>query len=541
MGAIRNTRPVPDPAPAEIDLEEVETDVGPLLLHADDAVITPIIRASGVWEEELGTLLRSLLKPGMTAVDVGGNIGYVALLMAEAVGPSGRVVAIEPDPRNAHVLRLNAGRTRGARIEVIEAAAWSEPGELDLGLHDSNTGDHRIGIEGDGRATVSVRAVRLDDVLSHADLILMDTQASEHLAVRGARRLLENSRPVLMVEFWPQGLREAGADPVAVLDGYRAQGLRAVGAEGDLPADHGELVRAVDAAETPFTTLRLEPVGGPVSQAERLLPATRRLGRTAARRFPPTVEPGTLAYDATQRALVSSLLDSEEWLRIFAAGAQLPPGLGHGFDERVAEYPWLLSRGLSGRVLDAGSVLNHRHLVEALLPAVDDLTIVTLAPEPVAFTALGVSYLYADLRELPLRDDWFDQVVCLSTLEHVGMDNATYGSVAPRAADPAAEAAGALRELLRVVRPGGCVHLSVPFGRREDHGWFRQFDRDGIEALLAAAGAGRHEETAFMHTRRGWRRCKPRAAAELSYHAETGRAADGAVAARAVLCLTVYA
>ncbi len=81
----------------------------------------------------------------MTAVDVGGNIGYVALLMAECVGPSGHVVAVEPDPRNAHVLRANAERTRGARIEVVEAAAWSEPGMLDLGLHATNSGDHRVG------------------------------------------------------------------------------------------------------------------------------------------------------------------------------------------------------------------------------------------------------------------------------------------------------------------------------------------------------------------------------------------------------------
>lgn len=526
----------------EINLEELETDVGPLLVHADDTVITPIIRARGTWEEELGDRLRSLLKPGMTAVDVGGNIGYVALLMAEAVGPSGRVVAVEPDPGNAHVLRLNAERTRGAQIEVVEAAAWSEPGELDLGLHDTNTGDHRVGLAESGRMTVPVRAVRLDEVLpARVDLILMDTQASEHVALRGARRLLERSRPVLLVEFWPQGLREAGTDPVSVLDSYRAMGLRAVGAEGELPADPGALVRAVDAAETPFTTLWLEPVDAPAPAAERLLPAGRRLGRTWARRFPATVEPGTLAYDSIHRALVRSLLDSRPWGERFAADAQLPPGLGAGFDERVAEYPWLFSRGLSGRVLDAGSVLNHRHLVEALLPSIDDLTIVTLAPEPVAFTSLAISYLYGDLRALPLRDDWFDEVVCLSTLEHVGMDNAGYGATVPRAEDPRVEAALALRELLRVVRPGGRVHLSVPYGQREDHGWFRQLDREDVDDLLARAGAGRYKEAVFMHTGRGWRRVPPARAAGVSYHAATERAGDGAVAARAVLCLTIFA
>ena len=164
----------------------------------------------------------------------------------------------------------------------------------------------------------------------------------------------------------------------------------------------------------------------------------------------------------------------------------------------------------------------------------------TLAPEPVAFTSLGVSYLYGDLRTLALRDDWFDEVVCLSTLEHVGMDNAVYGAAGPRAEDPRAEAAQALRELLRVVRPGGRVHLSVPFGRREDHGWLRQLDREDVDDLLAAAGAARHEETVFRHTRRGWRRSSPRG--EPPAPATTpaqGRARDGAVAARAVLCATI--
>jgi SAM-dependent methyltransferase len=343
-----------------------------------------------------------------------------------------------------------------------------------------------------------------------------------------------------VVRFSPRDLRDAGIDPVSVLDGYRAEGLRASAANGELPEDPGELVLAMDAAGLAEAQLQLDPVAGPPPALDRVLPAGARLGREWARRFPPDVPPETHAYDATHRALISSLLDDESWQALFAAGSQLPLGLGAGYDERVVEYPWLFSRGLSGRVLDAGSVLNHRHVIERLEPRIDGLTIVTLAPEPASFTELGVSYLYEDLRELPFRDGWFDEIVCLSTLEHVGMDNSGYGAEAPRAEDPRAEAAAALRELLRVVRPGGRVHVSVPFGRREDHGWLRQLDRADADDLFSRAGARRRQEVVFRHSSRGWRRAATRRAGRGRYQAGPGRARDRAVAARGVLCATIF-
>jgi SAM-dependent methyltransferase len=355
------------------------------------------------------------------------------------------------------------------------------------------------------------------------------------------RELIDREGEGVLLEFDPRLLREKGVDPVSVLDRFRGVGLRAKAAAGDLPADPGELVLAVDASERGAATLRMVPVTASASMEERLLPSGRRLGRRWARRFPPGEGPGTLAYDATHRALIGALLDDADWQSIFAAAEALPTGLGAGYDERVVEYPWLFSRAIRGRALDAGSVLNHRHVLERMLPGVDDLTITTLAPEPMAFTSLGVSYLYADLREMPLRDNWFDEVICLSTLEHVGMDNTTYGAGAPRAADPTKEAARALRELLRVLSPGGRVHLSVPFGRREDHGWFRQFDRADVDALFDRAGVTRSEETVFAHSPEGWRRVSAPEAIDCAYHADPGRANDLAVAARAVLCATVQA
>ena len=129
-------------------------------------------------------------------------------------------------------------------------------------------------------------------------------------------------------------------------------------------------------------------VGGPLSARRATTPTARRpAASTASRGARRTTRPtGT-----TSRAE----LDDAELLERFRAGADLPPGLGRGLDERVVEFPWLAAQRLAGRVLDAGSTLNHLHVLRRLRPRTDDLHIVTLAPEERAFPQLGVSYLYS--------------------------------------------------------------------------------------------------------------------------------------------------
>jgi SAM-dependent methyltransferase len=260
-------------------------------------------------------------------------------------------------------------------------------------------------------------------------------------------------------------------------------------------------------------------------------------------RFPAPEAPWTYAYNETHRALVCAALDDPELCAAAAAGQRLPAGYAAGFDERVVEFPWVFGQGLSGRVLDAGSTLNHEHILDRALPLVDALTIVTLEPEAVAYPLRRVSYMYADLRSLPFADGQFDLAVSISTLEHVGMDNTTYGVPDQPAADPAVEVAKAAAELRRVVAPGGRILLTIPFGHREDHGWLRQFDAEGLERLVADFG-GRDAATIafFRYDRLGWRRSSIVDAADASYRDFTKDqrpVADLAAAARAVACIAV--
>lgn len=250
----------------------------------------------------------------------------------------------------------------------------------------------------------------------------------------------------------------------------------------------------------------------------------------------------SLNYVRRQERLLSGVFSSTDALSRFESGGRLPHGYGKGFDERVVEFPWLLSRAMRGSVLDAGSTLNHAHVLDAVLPEIAALTIVTLAPEPHAFPERGVSYVFADLRSLPFADSVFDSVVSLSTLEHVGMDNSLYATGAEeRAEDPDREMATALNEIRRVTSAGGRLLITVPYGRPEDLGWLRQFDAPGIDRLIELSGGEATEVTVFHHGVEGWQHSTLEEAADASYHMIDRKrptaAPDGAVAARAVACL----
>ena len=109
------------------------------------------------------------------------------------------------------------------------------------------------------------------------------------------------------------------------------------------------------------------------------------------------------------------------------------------------------------------------------------------------------------------------------------------GGSAP-AGEPDVELRKAVGELLRVLVPGGTLLATVPYGRREDHGWFRQFDRADVDTLLP----GRVIADIYRYSAEGWQKSSLDAAARERYHdhhADRRVPPDRAAAARAVACL----
>jgi predicted RNA methylase len=104
---------------------DVETNVGRLWVERDAEIMTPTLIESGSWQPDVVRLMSKLLRPGMTVVDAGANIGYVSVRASKLVGPNGRVVCIEADPSNVAILRANLWRNGCTNTEILPIAAWS--------------------------------------------------------------------------------------------------------------------------------------------------------------------------------------------------------------------------------------------------------------------------------------------------------------------------------------------------------------------------------------------------------------------------------
>jgi len=197
--------------------------------------------AFGLYELDTFRLLRRLLKPGMTFVDCGANLGYFTLAAARWVGPTGRVEAFEPDPTNRSRLIANidnnrepaAQPTRGgaaidAPIVVHPIAVADRAGEIDF-FHPEGGGFNH-GMAGafasaaPSSAKFSVPCVRLDALLSVApDVVKIDIEGGELAALRGMEKLLTVNRPpTLIVESSPMSARLAGHEPAELFRTIRS-------------------------------------------------------------------------------------------------------------------------------------------------------------------------------------------------------------------------------------------------------------------------------------------------------------------------------
>ena len=237
---------------------------------------------------------------------------------------------------------------------------------------------------------------------------------------------------------------------------------------------------------------------------------------------------------------IKKILGDDGLLGKFKKSSPLPRSYGFSLDERVIEYPWVLSR-ISGtpseNLLDVGSTLNYKVIFN--LEALRDkkITILNLTSEESRFRR--ISYVVGDMRNLPFDNNSFDLIACISTLEHVGLDNTRYTSNTENLEARPRDFEKAVGELKRVAKPSAKVFITVPFGKYKNFGWFQQFDAAMIQQIIKAFNPGDYQINYYRYTKDGWDISDEASCRDAEYSgASNGKiSADRAAGARAVACL----
>jgi len=164
----------------------------------------------GAYEHELEWAVKNLELEGRVAYDVGASIGYTTLLLAQAVGKRGRVIAFEPLPENARRLRINIelnGLSQAVR--VVERSImhmdvqipflthkWDAMGRLEEVERKQDVLRERIMVQGE-----TIDHFVYQEGNPGPDFLKIDVEGAEALVLQGAARLLAEARPPMIIEL----------------------------------------------------------------------------------------------------------------------------------------------------------------------------------------------------------------------------------------------------------------------------------------------------------------------------------------------------
>jgi FkbM family methyltransferase len=165
----------------------------------------------GIYEPNLQRAIKDFIKPGWVVYDVGANIGYISLLLAQAVLDSGHIYAFEALPDNFTRLqkniRLNAFEDR---ITAVHAAVIDASKPVTFMVGPSNGMGKVVGSAGRKEVvyeqSLTVPGISLDEYVYQVghpapQAVKMDIEGGEVMALPGMRRILQEAHPVMLLEL----------------------------------------------------------------------------------------------------------------------------------------------------------------------------------------------------------------------------------------------------------------------------------------------------------------------------------------------------
>lgn len=183
----------------------------------------------GTYEPELQAAIKQLIQHGNVVFDVGANIGYISLLLARAVGTTGKVFAFEALPDNLKRLRENTAlNPEGSRVSVVPNAVVDKSGMIKFLVGPSPGTGKTLGSAGREmvyKDSISVEGISLDDFVynkgkPYPQVVKMDIEGGEILALRGMQRVLNEAHPTMLLELHGEDCVKAAWETL-IEAGYR--------------------------------------------------------------------------------------------------------------------------------------------------------------------------------------------------------------------------------------------------------------------------------------------------------------------------------
>lgn len=186
--------------------------------------------SSGLYEPEITRLVETTVKPGMTFVDAGANVGYYTLIAARLVGVTGRIYAFEPDPLNYSYLLQNL-ETNGCRCVTTVPTALSGTTGRTRFIRDTRGAEGFVTSDRGVQNALDVPTVTLDDFFGGEGwpaihIMKMDIEGSEKSALEGMRELSRrNPQMRLILELNTPAIVRSGNTVHDVTEVLRALGF----------------------------------------------------------------------------------------------------------------------------------------------------------------------------------------------------------------------------------------------------------------------------------------------------------------------------
>lgn len=192
-----------------------------MLIDPDDPTDQSILFRA--YERSLIRCIYSLVRQGEICVDIGAEKGYITLHLARAVGPSGRVLAFEPDPRALKELSQNLERNGLSSVVTTYSLVLSDKeGACDFHLTSQLGNSTRFPNKFARQQvikTITLPTRTLDKVLEEIEItpdhyilsfVKIDTEGSEPLILKGCSAVLNSFRPAIWLEINRPSLQEGG-------------------------------------------------------------------------------------------------------------------------------------------------------------------------------------------------------------------------------------------------------------------------------------------------------------------------------------------